>query len=100
MIPFLICFVLSFSETVVYVNAMEVFAQMKDWYKKYKWLFITIATLFFVAESYILDEVFYIKIATTVIAYIITAGLIVKDKISVKLSMALTYQNFLVMLEY
>ena len=100
MIPFLICFVLSFSETAVYVNAMEVFAPIKDWYKKYKWLFITIVTLFFVAESYILDEVFYIKIATTVIAYIITAWLIVEEKISVKLSMALTYHNFLVMLEY
>lgn len=100
MIPFLICFVLSFSETTVYVSALEVLAPIKDWYKKYKWLYVTIATLFFVADAYILDEVFYIKIAVSVLLYIIIAWHIVKAKTSVKLSMALTYHNFLVMLEY
>ena len=100
MIPFLICFVLSFSETAVYVSALEVLAPIKDWYKKYKWLYVTIATLFFVADAYILDEVFYIKIAVSVLLYIIIAWHIVKAKTSVKLSMALTYHNFLVMLEY
>ena len=100
MIPFLICFFLSFSETTVYVSALEVLAPIKDWYKKYKWLYVTIATLFFVADAYILDEVFYIKIAVSVLLYIIIAWHIVKAKTSVKLSMALTYHNFLVMLEY
>lgn len=100
MIPFLICFVLSFSETTVYVSALEVLAPIKDWYKKYKWLYVTMATLFFVADAYILDEVFYIKIAVSVLLYIIIAWHIVKAKTSVKLSMALTYHNFLVMLEY
>ena len=100
MIAFLICFVLSFSETAVYVSALEVLAPIKDWYKKYKWLYVTIATLFFVADAYILDEVFYIKIAVSVLLYIIIAWHIVKAKTSVKLSMALTYHNFLVMLEY
>lgn len=100
MIPFLICFVLSFSETTVYVSALEVLAPIKDWYKKYRWLYVTIATLFFVADAYILDEVFYIKIAVSVLLYIIIAWHIVKAKTSVKLSMALTYHNFLVMLEY
>ena len=100
MIPFLICFVLSFFETALYVSAMEVFVPTKDWYKKYKWLYVAIATLFFVADAYILDEVFYIKIAVSVLLYIIIAWHIVKAKIPVKLSMALTYHNFLVMLEY
>ena len=100
MLPFLICFFLSFSETTVYVSALEVLAPIKDWYKKYKWLYVTIATLFFVADAYILDEVFYIKIAVSVLLYIIIAWHIVKAKTSVKLSMALTYHNFLVMLEY
>lgn len=100
MIPFLVCFVLSFSETAVYISALEVVAPIKDWYKKYKWLYVTIATLFFVADAYILDEVFYIKIAVSVLLYIIIAWHIVKAKTSVKLSMALTYHNFLVMLEY
>lgn len=100
MIPFLVCFVLSFSETAVYISALEVVAPIKDWYKKFKWLYVTIATLFFVADAYILDEVFYIKIAVSVLLYIIIAWHIVKAKTSVKLSMALTYHNFLVMLEY
>ena len=100
MIPFLICFVLSFFETALYVSAMEVFVPTKDWYKKYKWLYVSIATLFFVADAYILDEVFYIKIAVSVLLYIIIAWHIVKAKISVKLSMALIFHNYLVMLEY
>ena len=100
MIPFLICFVLSFSETALYVSALEVFVQTKEWYERYKWLCITTATMFFVANAYILDEVFYIKISITVLTYIIIAGLIVKDKIKVKMSIALTFHNYLVMLEY
>ena len=100
MISFLICFILSFSESAVYLSAIEVFIQTKDWYKKYKWLCVFIATIFYVIESYVLDEVFYIRIATTVLSYIVIACLIVKDKITVKLSAALTYHNFLVMLEY
>ena len=100
MISFLICFILSFSESAVYLSAIEVFIQTKDWYKKYKWLCVFIATIFYVIESYVLDEVFYIRIATTVLSYIVIACLIVKDKIMVKLSAALTYHNFLVMLEY
>ena len=100
MISFLICFILSFSESAVYMSAIEVFIQTKDWYKKYKWLCVFIATIFYVIESYVLDEVFYIRIATTVLSCIVIACLIVKDKITVKLSAALTYHNFLVMLEY
>lgn len=100
MIPFLICYVLSFSETTVYVSALEVLALTKDWYKRHKWLYIAIATLFFVLYAYILDEVFYIKIATTVLSYIIIACLIVKAKAPTKLSVALTFHNYLVMLEY
>ena len=100
MISFLICFVLSFSETAVYMSAVEVFIQTKDWYKKYKWLCIFMAAIFYVIESYTLDEMFYIRITTTVLSYIVIAWLIVNDKPTVKLSAALTYHNFLVMLEY
>lgn len=100
MISLLICFILSFSETAVYVNAVEVFTQTKDWYKKYKWLFILAGAMFYVIEAYMLDQMFYIRMVTTVLSYVVIAGLIVKDKITVKLSAALTYHNFLVMLEY
>lgn len=100
MISFLICFVLSYSETAVYLGALEVLVETKDWYKRHKWLYVFIATIFYVIESYILDQLFYIRIATTVLSYIIIAGFIVQAKISVKLSMALTFHNYLVMLEY
>lgn len=100
MISLLICFILSFSETAVYMSAIEVFIQTKDWYKKYKWLCVLGAAIFYVIESYTLDRVFYIRITTTVLSYVVLAGLIVKDKTTVKLSAAFTYHNFLVMLEY
>ena len=100
MIPFLVCYVLSFFETLLYVSATEVFVETKEWYKKHKWLFVTIATLLCVANAYIFDEKFYIKIAITVSIYIAIASLIVNDKTSVKLSVALTFHNYLVMLEY
>lgn len=100
MIPFLICYILSFAETLLYVSAMEVMVEVKDWYKKYKWPFVLIATACFVLWAYVLDEVFYIKIATSVLTYIIIAKLILKANTSVILSMALMFHNYLVMLEY
>ena len=100
MISFLICFILSFSETAVYVSALEVFVQTKEWYKRHKWLCVFIATIFYIIDSYTLDELFYIRMAVSFLSYIVIACLIVKDKILVKFSMALTFQNFLVMLEY
>lgn len=100
MIPLLVCFFLSFSETAVYVSALEVFTTTKDWYKRYKWLCVLVAAIFYVIESYTLEEMFYLRITITVLSYIIIAWLIVIDKTSVKLSAALTYHNFLVMLEY
>lgn len=100
MIPFLICYILSFSETLVYVSALEVIVDTKEWYKKYKWLFVAVTTAVFVLWAYVLDEVFYLKIATTVLTYIIIAGLIVRAKRSIILSVALMFHNYLVMLEY
>ena len=100
MIPFLICYVLSFFETLVYVSALEVIVETKEWYKKYKCLFVSIATLFFVFWAYALDEVFYIKIAISVLTYILIAWLIVKAKAPILLSVALMFHNYLVMLEY
>lgn len=100
MIPFLICFILSFTETAVYVSALEVLVDTKDWYKRYKWLIVTIATMSFVLWAYVLDEVFYIKITASVISYIVIAKLIVKAKTSVVCSLAMMFHNYLVMLEY
>ena len=100
MISLLICFILSFSETAVYVSALEVFTQTKDWFKKHKWLYVFIATIFYIIDAYTLDEVFYIRMGVSILSYIIIACLIVNAKTTVKLSLALTYHNFLVMLEY
>lgn len=100
MIPLLICYILSFSETLVYVSALEVIVETKEWYKKFKWLFVVAATTCFVLWAYILDEVFYIKIATTVLSYVFVAGLIVKGKTVIKASLALMFHNYLVALEY
>lgn len=100
MIPLLICFSLSFFETLVYVSALEVIVETKEWYKKYKWLLVIIATANFVLCAYVLDEVFYIKIATTVLCYIAIAKLIVKAKSTVACTLAMIFHNYLVMLEY
>lgn len=100
MIPFLICYVLSFFETLVYVSALEVIVETKAWYKKYKWLFVFVATFCFVLYAYVLDGVFYIKIATTVLSYIVVAKLILEAKTSIVLSVAFLFHNYLVMLEY
>lgn len=99
MISFLICFGLSFAETALYASTMEVLVETKDWYKKHRWLYISIATLFFVIEAYTLATVFYVRMVTTVLMYIIIAWLIVKAKTAIKLSVALTFHNYLVMVE-
>lgn len=93
------CAALSFSELLVLITFLEIFAEPRPFYEKHKILVIVLLTLSAIFEAFLLDAYFYIKIATTMLMFMINAQIVVKAKTVVTCALAMIYHNFLVILE-
>lgn len=93
------CVALTFTELLVLINFLEIFAEQRPFYKKHKVLAIMSIALILIFFAFFFDEQFYIKIITTILMYMITAKIVVETKTMVTCALAMIYFNSLAILE-
>lgn len=100
MLALVICVSLTLIQIIFYVSLIEVFSETKKWFSKNKMLVIAIATINGIVLAWELNNVFYIKIVTTIVLYFVIAIIVIQANRVVACTLAMVFLNLLVCLEY
>lgn len=91
---------ITFVEIIAFLCLLGVFAEEKNWYKKYKVPFLLLVTLVNIAIVYLLDSFMYIKFVVMVLFYFSLAISSFKMKRSAASALAMMYFNSVGIVEY
>lgn len=95
-----LCFILTLIQMVTYISLLEVFSETRRWFAKYKILAIITITIICTIFACTLESWFYIKIATTILLYLLIAIITLDAQINVAGALAMVYFNLAICLEY
>lgn len=91
---------ITFVEIIAFLSLLGVFAEEKNWYKKYKIPYVLLMTIINIAIVYLLDSFMYIKFVVMVLFYFSLAISSFKMKKSPASALAMMYFNSVGIIEY
>lgn len=100
MFPIISCTILTLAQIVAYISLLEVFAETRPWFQKYKVLITILATANCILWAFVLDAYLYIKLVTTALSFFVVAKVVVNAKSTAISALAMMYYNFLILLEF
>ena len=88
------------AEIIAHVSMLGVFAESKQWYKKYKYIYIPLTSIGCYLITVWLDEYMYIKFAVMFLIFVLISNAAVNIRVYVLAALSIMFFNFTTLLEF
>lgn len=90
----------TFAEIIAYVSLMGMFAEPKEWYRKYKIIYVILSAIGFYSISILMDEYVFVKFVIMILLFTFIVKVAMKVKIYEVCALTVMYLNILTIVEY
>ena len=90
----------TFAEIIAYVSLMGMFAEPKEWYRKYKIIYVILSAIGFYSISVLMDEYVFVKFVIMILLFTFIVKVAMKVKMYEVCALTVMYLNILTIVEY
>lgn len=87
-------------EIITFISLLGLFAERKQWYQKYKLIYIPLTVIGSYIVSGLFEEYMYVKFAVMILVYALIVNVAVKIKVHTLAALSVMYFTFIILLEF
>ena len=87
-------------EIITFISLLGLFAERKQWYQKYKLIYIPLTVIGSYIVSGPFEEYMYVKFAVMIVVYALIVNVAVKIKVYALAALSVMYFTFITLIEF